>query len=86
MKNHPWLKDFPWEALRNQTLQSPLIISHVIDNFDLINSQSEWKDEDNDKMDQCLKLLRRDSIQGLFSNYEYDEISRLIPTGKNNDG
>ena len=37
------------------------------------NSNSEWKDQDEEGMQRSLALLRRDSVQDLFREYYYDE-------------
>jgi len=37
------------------------------------NSNSEWKDQDEEGMQRSLALLRRDSVQDLFREYFYDE-------------
>ena len=47
-----------------------------LDNFDVANSQSDWKDENEAHLGQCLELLQRESVQQLFTNYEYDELKR----------
>lgn len=44
VKNHPWLSDIQWDMLGDQTLNPPYKPSEN-DNFDVANSQSDWKDE-----------------------------------------
>ena len=75
VKLHPWLRDFPWDQLENQTLIPPYRPFEQ-DNFDVANSKSEWKDENQAHLRHSLELLRRDSVQNLFTNYEYDEQKR----------
>ena len=43
VKNHPWMKTFNWEALYNQTMESPFMPPNE-DNFDTKNINEEWKD------------------------------------------
>ena len=43
------------------------------DNYDKKNSESEWKDMNEDGLQHCLELLQKESVQELFVNYEYDE-------------
>ena len=37
------------------------------------NSESEWKDINEDSLQHCIELLQKESVQELFANYEYDE-------------
>lgn len=69
---HAWFKDFNWEALNGYKLPSPFKPSKD-DNFDKKNSESEWKDMNEDGLQHCLELLQKESVQELFANYEYDE-------------
>ena len=34
LKNHPWLKSFPWEDLQKKKLRSPFFLEEM-DNFDI---------------------------------------------------
>jgi hypothetical protein len=43
------------------------------DNFDQANSNSEWKDQNEEEMQKSLVLLRRDSVQDLFDEYYFDD-------------
>ncbi len=43
------------------------------DNFDVGNSNSDWKDQDDETMKKSIILLRRDSVQELFHDYYYDD-------------
>lgn len=61
VKNHPWLKDIQWDLLGDQTLQPPYKPSET-DNFDVANSQSDWKDENEAQLGQCQELLQRESV------------------------
>ena len=76
VKLHPWLADFPWNALAEQSLQSPFKPVQT-DNYDASNSHSQWNDENEANLKHSLELLRRDSVQNLFTNYEYDEVKKM---------
>lgn len=47
IKNHPWLKNFPWEELENREMLAPYIPQNK-DNFDSRNIQQDWKDQDDE--------------------------------------
>jgi hypothetical protein len=73
VKNHPWLRGYPWEEMKKQTIRPPFIPPNK-DNFDVSNSNSEWKDQDDEAMQKSVSLLRRDSVQELFNEYYFDQI------------
>ena len=56
LKMHPWFKDFNWEQLNNYKMPSPFKPSKD-DNYDKKNSESEWKDMNEDGLQHCLELL-----------------------------
>ena len=72
IKNHPWLRGYQWEDLLAGRLIAPFIpavIKNFIitifqnkDNFDASNSNSEWKDQEDEAMQKSIALLRRDSV------------------------
>mmetsp|Transcript_23376 Transcript_23376/g.26519 ORF Transcript_23376/g.26519 Transcript_23376/m.26519 type:complete len:392 (-) Transcript_23376:222-1397(-) len=76
VKQHPWLRDFPWHKLMDHSMKAPFVPSSQ-DNFDFkhANSHDHWKDEKSEELRQNALLLRRDSVQSLFHNYEYDDAS-----------
>ncbi len=43
VKNHPWLKDFPWQDLWDRKIKAPFIPPKE-DNFDQKNINEDWKD------------------------------------------
>mmetsp|Transcript_21100 Transcript_21100/g.15439 ORF Transcript_21100/g.15439 Transcript_21100/m.15439 type:complete len:317 (+) Transcript_21100:166-1116(+) len=77
VKAHPWLKDFPWADLERGDLKSPFVPPNK-DNFDVANSNGEWKDQEDEAMVKNQALLRRDSVQELFAEYYYDENYALL--------
>ena len=71
VKNHPWLKDFPWEDLANKKIKATFIPAKE-DNFDLKNINEEWKDLEDEEFKANLLVLRRNSVQSLFNGYYFD--------------
>jgi hypothetical protein len=71
VKNHPWLKDFPWQQLTDRNLISPFIPSNKEDNFDSRNINENWKDNQDVLRENSL-LLKQNSVQSLFNGYYYD--------------
>jgi serum/glucocorticoid-regulated kinase 2 len=43
VKNHPWLRDFPFDELENKKLKAPFVPPKD-DNFDQKNINEEWRD------------------------------------------
>ncbi|CAD8096445.1 unnamed protein product [Paramecium primaurelia] len=72
VKNHPWLRNFPWQKLLNKEIESPYIPKQIDDNVEYLNQISE----DNDSQDELIKenklLLKKNSVQNLFSGYSYE--------------
>lgn len=71
VKNHPWLKDFPWDDLMNKRIKAPFIPPKE-DNFDQKNINEEWADLHDDAFKENFVSLRRQSVQQLFQGYYYD--------------
>lgn len=44
VKNHPWLKNFPWQKLQNKEIEAAYIPQTIDDNFDYLNQISEDND------------------------------------------
>ncbi|CAD8198969.1 unnamed protein product [Paramecium pentaurelia] len=72
VKNHPWLRSYPWQKLLNKEIESPYIPKQIDDNVEYLNQISE----DNDSQDELIKenklLLKKNSVQNLFSGYSYE--------------
>mmetsp|Transcript_5242 Transcript_5242/g.5649 ORF Transcript_5242/g.5649 Transcript_5242/m.5649 type:complete len:388 (+) Transcript_5242:73-1236(+) len=78
VKNHPWLRDFPWSKLNQKEIQSDFVPS-VNDTMDLKQSiSSDVKDENEETVNQNTIMLRRDSVQALFEGYNYDSITTTV--------
>jgi len=71
VKTHPWLRDFPWDALEKKHIKSPFIPPQE-DNFDQKNINEEWRDVKDEAFIENEKSLRRKSTQELFAGYYYD--------------
>jgi len=56
LKNHPWLKSFPWEDLQKKKLSSQFFPEEM-DNFDIKNIEEEWCDLDDDLFQANLTSL-----------------------------
>lgn len=74
---HPWLADYPWADLSEMKIMPPFTPPKG-DNFDLKNSLSQWNDEQNEAFQNSKLILRRDSVQELFTRYEYDEMNKIL--------
>jgi hypothetical protein len=61
VKNHPWLRDFPWQDLYDKRLRAPFI-PPLEDNFDQKNINEEWKDIDDPEFKENSTNLRRNSV------------------------
>ena len=48
IKNHPWLRKYPWDDLKNKRVQSPFV-PPTQDNFDQKNINEEWKDIEDEQ-------------------------------------
>eukprot|EP00343_Euplotes_focardii_P010720 CAMPEP_0205831590 /NCGR_PEP_ID=MMETSP0206-20130828/44456_1 /ASSEMBLY_ACC=CAM_ASM_000279 /TAXON_ID=36767 /ORGANISM="Euplotes focardii, Strain TN1" /LENGTH=140 /DNA_ID=CAMNT_0053136345 /DNA_START=244 /DNA_END=666 /DNA_ORIENTATION=+ len=82
VKNHSWLKDFPWDDLYHGRLKPRFIPKSKEDNFDAKNINEDWKDQDSDKMKENTLLLRRNSVQNMFNGYYYDSTIAAIAGSK----
>ena len=71
VKNHPWLRNFPWDDLANRNLIAPFIPPEE-ENFDQKNINEEWKDLDDPEFKENTSNLRRQSVQALFNGYYFD--------------
>lgn len=72
VKNHPWLRDFPWDDLLHQRLKSPFTPPNE-DNFDAAYTNGEWKDQNSEQILQNMQLLDQENVQKAFVGYYHDE-------------
>ncbi|CAG9312365.1 unnamed protein product [Blepharisma stoltei] len=63
VKNHQWLRDFPWKKLLEKSLEAPYICLSE-DNFDS-RVNNDWKDDIDPS-------IRQKSIEGIFEGYFFD--------------
>lgn len=80
VKNHPWLKDYPWEKLYNKEIQPLFVPEEEFDPKNNIGASSNFEEENPDLIKQNAILLRRNSIQSLFNGYNYDMTSNVLTT------
>ena len=79
VKEHPWLRDFPWDELYHKHVLAPYIANCKEDNFDPRTCQEPWKDqEDPEVQKEQQEMLRRKSVQDLFQGYYYD-FTMIVP-------
>jgi len=72
VKAHPWLKSYPFQKLLNKEIEPPFVPSNKEDNFDY-KQQITQEATNPEVAKQNALLLRRNSVQGLFEGYHYDE-------------
>lgn len=68
LKNHPWLRNFPWVYLSKKIMKPKYIPNRNEDNFDFKNVNKP----DNTLDPSLLPLLKQKNIQGLFQEYNFD--------------
>jgi serine/threonine protein kinase len=71
---HPWLKNFNWQQLLAGKMKAPYLPNGNLDNFDErhANHERTLNATEQEEIYNKKILLRRDSIQHLFSGYHYD--------------
>ena len=74
VKNHPWFKNFNWEKLVRKELPSPFLPEYDAEEY----QEQFMKNEDVVNPESTI-LLRRDSIQNLFKEYEFDGVNVKNP-------
>lgn len=71
IKEHPWLKDFPWHKLDQHQLKAPFIPRRE-GNFNKDNIEEPWKDIYNQDFIECQEALNQQQTQDYFAGYYYD--------------
>jgi serum/glucocorticoid-regulated kinase 2 len=56
LKEHPWLADFPWQALDSKSLRSSYVPAAEC-NYDHKNIQEAWTDLNDPEFVECQKSL-----------------------------
>jgi len=72
IKNHRWLKDYPWDKLYNKEIESPFVPNEEEVELKQSTTNNNWDDENSEVLKQNAILLRRNSVQSLFNGYNYD--------------
>ncbi|KRX03300.1 Protein kinase-like domain [Pseudocohnilembus persalinus] len=80
VKNHPWLKGFPWEKLYNKEIEAQFVPSKE-ENFHVSENR---KNSNEELSQQNAMLLRRKSIDQLFKGYDYDQTQQPTQQQLNN--
>ena len=68
VKNHPWLRNFNWEALYEKRLKAPFMPEDE-ENFDESNINERWKDIDDPDFKEHSASLRKPEVQSHFNGY-----------------
>ena len=84
MKEHPWLKYYPWKELENKTLPAPFIPEKK-DNFDKRYCESIDKISEETKL-RYEEIIEGDLFKKCFKNFYYnkDEVKQKKIENKNN--
>ncbi|CAD8201513.1 unnamed protein product [Paramecium pentaurelia] len=69
VKNHPWLRDYPWDKLINKVLQAPYVPLNN-DNFDV--SQIHYEDQENQIIINQTGFLISQNLNA-FEDYYYEQ-------------
>lgn len=69
LKDHPWFVDFDWEALASKKMKAPWVPPKG-DNY--LGKKTEFVNEDDLLLAEAEILIKRESVQNLFSGYFYD--------------
>ncbi|EAR83938.2 Serine/Threonine kinase domain protein (macronuclear) [Tetrahymena thermophila SB210] len=73
VKQHPWLKNFPWEKLLNRQIDAPFVPQAIEENYEYRQQISaDGEDTNEELIQQNAILLRKNSVQNLFAGYNYD--------------
>ncbi|CAD8210202.1 unnamed protein product [Paramecium octaurelia] len=67
VKNHPWIRDYPWDKLINKVIQAPYVPLNN-DNFDV--SQIQYEDQENQQIINQTGFLISQN-QNAFEDYYY---------------
>lgn len=72
VKNHPWFKDFDWEALKTKQIKPSFVPDITLNNFDdnHVNKRA-WNDTEDIQINEA--ILRRESQKAVFDNYYFDK-------------
>jgi len=74
LKSHAWFKNYPWEKLLKKEIPSPFIPNEEEVEQKQSQANHAWDDEDAELVKQNAIMLRRNSVQGLFNGYNFDQV------------
>ncbi|EGR31045.1 protein kinase domain protein, partial [Ichthyophthirius multifiliis] len=77
VKNHPWIKNFPWKQLYKKELLAPFKPSQK-DNFDFKQQISVEDEQEQQLIQQNTILLRKPEVQSLFEEYDLDNTQNIL--------
>jgi hypothetical protein len=84
VKEHPWIKNFPWDDLKEKRIEAPYLPKYT-DNFD--KKYCEAPDKiGNETQERYQSLYRRDNFIEIFNEYTYydeEEKEKLIQVSTN---
>ncbi|CAD8111652.1 unnamed protein product [Paramecium primaurelia] len=69
VKNHPWIRDYPWDKLNNKAIQAPYVPLNN-DNFDV--TQIQYEDQENQLIINQTSFLISQN-QNVFDEYYYEK-------------
>ncbi len=80
IKEHPWLKYYPWKDLYEKKLESPFMPKNM-DNFD--KKYCEGPDKiGNDTLERYQNYYKNEALNQIFINYSYENLI-TVQTNKN---
>ena len=72
IKDHPWLKYYPWRDLYEKNLEAPFVPKNN-DNFD--KKYCEGPDKiGNDTLERYQNYYKNESLNEIFINYSFDNL------------
>jgi hypothetical protein len=80
IKEHPWLKYYPWKDLYDKKLEAPFA-PKSLDNFD--KKYCEGPDKiGNDTLERYQNYYKNEALADVFMNYSFDNILTVHPNKK----
>jgi len=79
IKEHPWLKYYPWKDLFEKKLEAPFVPKNI-DNFD--KKYCEGPDKiGNDTLERYQNYYKKEALNEIFMNYSFENMLS-VPTNK----
>jgi hypothetical protein len=83
IKEHPWLKNYPWKDLYAKKIESPFIPKNQ-ENFDKKYCQGPDK-IGQETLERYKNFYKNDALVNVFNNYSFDNIISLHENNINNN-